>query len=412
MVSLSNTVAFWIAGEYHAKKGILTEIDLPGLTKGFTNGVTEYPLSERQKNLGSLLSLDQELETSGARDVTPFKINGEQYLAIPQLAYDNLASNPSMNGGTDAHVLIFKKSKRGKFELYQSILGHHNESAEFFEIKGEKYLAVCSVSSGSKPPYNHKTKQILYKWDGLYFQPVQKFDGYAAKSWSHFSFGEKTFLGLANGVVFPKSKETNDTRSHLFQWDGEKFEKFQSFDTSWAYKFSHFSLGEHQFLGLTDHVKNSVLYKWNGENFIPFQSFDQKGGRVFYHFKVGNTDYLALANIFSPSKIYRWNNESFELVQTLDGLGGRNFLHFNHKNKDYLLKVVFITGTRENPKTQQKSPIYLISDGKFEKVSEIQTSGAVAASKFSSEGKNYIAVANSLSEEVRFAAKSDLYQLS
>ncbi len=406
---LSNTVAFWMAGEYAAKKGILEDIDIPGLTSGFKNNLTEYPSIN---NDNKVLIQHQVLETSGAREITPFKINEDEYLAVPQLAYDNLDLPPNMNGGKDAHVLIFKKNSENKFELYQSLPGFHNEGAEFFQMNGESYLATCSVAVGSQPPYNNHSTQFLYKWDGTFFKQVQEFKAYASKAWSHFNLDGKDFLALANGVVLPNNKETNDTSSTLFQWDGENFEKFQSFDTSWAYKFTQFNIGDQKFLGLTDHLKTSQIYKWNGKTFVPFQSFDNEGGRAFYHFKVGSSHYIALANILAPSTIYLWNKGSFELVQTLDGIGGRNFLHFKHKNKDYLLKLVFITGTRQNPKTKQISPLYLFNNGVFEKVDGIVTSGAVSAAKFESKGKDYIAIANSLTEDILFKTNSVIYKLN
>ena len=40
---LSNTVAFWMAGEYMRKKGVLKDIDVPGLNIGFKKGVSGYP---------------------------------------------------------------------------------------------------------------------------------------------------------------------------------------------------------------------------------------------------------------------------------------------------------------------------------------------------------------------------------
>jgi len=46
-----------------------------------------------------LLHLVQELDTSGARAVTPFRLDGQLYLAIPQLARDIDEQPANMNGG-------------------------------------------------------------------------------------------------------------------------------------------------------------------------------------------------------------------------------------------------------------------------------------------------------------------------
>jgi hypothetical protein len=277
-------------------------------------------------------------------------------------------------------------------------------------MNGEHYLAICSVASGLQAPYNNHTTQFLYRWDGKSFKVMQTFKGYASKSWTHFEMQGKHYLALANGVQLPGHPK-QDTRSYVFAWSGTKFEELQSFDSTWAYKFTQFNIGKRSFLALTDHLKSSKLYEWDGRKFISFQNFDDKGGRVFHHFKIGTTDYLALANIFSDSTIYRWNGKGFELNQTLKGLGGRNFLHFKSGDKDYLLKVVFITGTRQNPQSQQESPIYLFEKGQFKEVSSIKTSGAVRASLFESNGNEYIALANSLSKEIRFAEQSVIYRI-
>lgn len=353
----------------------------------------------------------ESLKTSGAREITPFKIQGTTYLAVPQLAQDVEGRPANMNGGdADVDVLIYKH-QHGKFELYQSIPGHGNESAEFFSIGKDHYLATCSVNSGPKAPYNPQTYAKLYRWDGIKFYPIQQFFSYASKGWTHFTLQGKHFLALANGVVLPDSKEKNDTSSVIYQWDHKKFVPFQTFNTLWGYKFTKFDIGQSTFLGLTDHLKPSQIYQWNGKQFIPFQSFDKNGGRVFYHFKANDQDYLALANIAHPSKIYQWDGSQFKLLQTLSGAGGRNFLHFQAQGKNYLLRINFITGTRENPKAVQTSQIYELKDGQFVETDSITTYGGVSASKFHRQDKQYIAVANSLSEHIRFRVDSTIYQV-
>lgn len=357
------------------------------------------------------LDLIQSLATSGAREVTPFSIKGEQYLAVPQLAYDILSLPPNMNGGNaDADVLIFKRQD-SKFKLYQSLPGHGNEGAEFFTMDNQAYLATCSVDSGPKPPFTNFTYQKLYRWDGKYFYPVQQFYGYAAKAWKYFTVGDKKFLALANGVTLPNTPKTIDRRSVIYQWNGKKFIPFQYFDTKWGYDFTSFSIGKEQFLGLTDHLIPSKLFRWNGKKFEDFQSFDKSGGRQFYFFTIGDKKFLALANINQPSTIYLWQNHQFKLFQSLPGKGGRSFLYFNQNGKNYLLKLLFITGTRQAPKADQQSPIYEFTNGKFKQVATIATSGAVKASLFKNGKQSFIAIANSLSKDIRYNTPSKIYQL-
>lgn len=359
----------------------------------------------------SILKQVTALPTSGAREVTPFNMNKEQFLAVPQLALDDMKMPPNMNGGNaDADVLIYK-FKNDRVSLYQALPGHGNESAQFFTIGKNKYLATCSVDSGPKPPFNNHTYQKLYRWDGKFFYPIQQFFSYAAKSWTPFTLEGNHYLGLANGVVLPDNKEKADTRSTIYRWNQNRFEKFQSFDTSWGYHFNQFNIGKRKFLGLTDHLKPSIVYEWKNNKFVKFQSFDESGGRVFYHFKIKDKDYLAVANINHPATVYLWNGSKFELIETLEGLGSRNFLYFNRGDRHYLLKVVFITGPRTAPEALQQSPIYEIKNDQFIEVDHIQTSGGVSASLFEQAGKRYIAVANSLSKDIRFRTDSYVYQI-
>lgn len=75
----------------------------------------------------------QYLKTSGARDITPFTLDGAQYLAIPQLSKDESDTPANINGGkAKVDVLIFKWVN-GKLHLYQKILGHGNEGTAFLE---------------------------------------------------------------------------------------------------------------------------------------------------------------------------------------------------------------------------------------------------------------------------------------
>lgn len=48
---LSNTVAFWMAGEFHAAKANPAKVRIPGLTTGFKQGITGYPASNPEISL-------------------------------------------------------------------------------------------------------------------------------------------------------------------------------------------------------------------------------------------------------------------------------------------------------------------------------------------------------------------------
>jgi len=353
----------------------------------------------------------QQLDTNGARDVTPFVIDDRHYMVIPQLAKDIPNTKANMNGGnSDVDVLIYRWRK-DKFEIYQRLPGHGNESSEFFEIGSKKFLAIASIHSGPKPPFITPSYSMLYEWDGERFVPVQQFYGYASKSWKYFNLGDRHFLALANGVVLPNSKAKHDTSSVIYEYDGQKFIPFQTIPSSWAYQWEFFTIAGKHYLGLTDHLQPSKLYRWNGKQFSPFQEFTNTGGRAFTHFKIQGLHYLAFANISHPSVLYRWNGQSFEQYQEFQGLGGRNFLFYMRGKTPYLMRINFITGSRSNPKSNLASPLYAWKEGKFEIIQEIETFGGVNAAYFAIKDQKFIAIANSLSKDLRFKTHSILYQL-
>lgn len=352
------------------------------------------------------------LKTSGARDITPFKIKGERYLAIAQLSKDMPNTTPNMNGGnSNVPVLIFKE-KNHHFHIYQRIPSHGNESTAFFTIGKRHFLAVASIRSGSKAPYNMDSDSAVYEWLDNRFKPIQRFPGFATKGVTAFEIEGNQYLGFASGVVPPGSKQKKTTPSVVYRWNGRQFMPFQSFPTLWGYEFYHFTLDNQHYLGLTDHLKESILYRWEKGRFKSFQSFDETGGRVFRFYQIGNNAFLAFANIAYPSKIYIWQDNHFKAYQTLAGKGARDFLFFEHRQIPYLLRINFILGTREHPKAALLSPLYRWKNNQWQTVLSINTFGGVNASLFQDNGKQYIAVANSLSKAIRFDVDSLIYQVN
>lgn len=351
------------------------------------------------------------LKTSGARHITPFKIKGRLYLAIAQLSKDIPNTAPNMNGGNSNLPVLVYKEQRGGFKLYQRIPSHGSESAAFFRIGKRAFLAVASIRSGYQAPYDMHTDSALYEWKDNRFTRIQRFPGFATKGVSAFKMAGNQYLAFANGVVPPGTKNIKTTPSVLYQWQGEKFVPFQTFESLWAYDFSFFTFHHQHYLGLTDHLKESTLYRWNGKRFIPFQQFPQKGGRVLKYYKIGDAHYLAFATIDSHSTLYKWDNQRFKHYQNLKGKGGRNFLFFREKGNTYLLRINFILGTRKQPKTALKSPLYLWQNNQFVPIQEIDAYGGVSASLFTNKNKRYVAVANSLSKSVRFSVDSVIYEL-
>jgi hypothetical protein len=360
-----------------------------------------------------LLTPDQYFDTTGARELTPFTLNEEHYIAIAQLAKDIPDTPPAMNGGdADVDVVLLKR-KNETFVEYQRIPGHGNEGATYFTMDGNSYLAIPSVNSGPKPPFNHHTYSMLYRWDGHFFYPVQQFYTFAAKQVYYFNIGTRHFIAIANGVVNPDKKPNPaQTQSMIYEWNGKKFIPFQSIPSSWGYSFKSFTLNNTVFLAFADHLNQSTLYRWDGTRFVTYQQFKGNGGRDFDYFTIDGKHYLAFANIITDSAIYVWDGKLFTPYQKLEGQGGRSFVYFTLDNEHYLFRMNHITGGRTNPKTDLESPLYQWKDGKFVVVQNIPTFGGSKAHIFNMDGFLYLTVANSLSKDVRFKVKSVLYQVT
>lgn len=359
-----------------------------------------------------LLTIHQELDTSGAREILPFIIDKQHYLGIAQLAKDIPNTPAQMDGGNSDVDVIIMKEEQGKFVPYQRIPSHGNEGLNFFHLDGKPFLIVASIRTGAKAPYNLHAYSILYQWDGKYFYPVQQFAGMATKEWYFFRLGKRAFLAQANGVVNPKLPANTNTDSQIFEWNGTQFAPFQTIPSKWGYGWIFFTLDNQHYLAFADHIGHSTLYKWNSHQFAPFQEFNVDGGRAFDFFTIGKQHFLAFANIKHDSQIYRWDGKQFTLFQTLAGKGGRSFAFFRNHNHYYLLLVKHILGSRDKPTTALQSPLYKWNGQQFEVIQTLPSFGAVKAHYFVMNDHSFLTLANSLSAEVRFLVHSVIYSIS
>ncbi|RAP37024.1 hypothetical protein B1207_06250 [Legionella quinlivanii] len=379
--------------------------------KGFLRPLTGMLLFLLCINAHStMLKMYQSLDTSGARELTPFKLNGKQYIGVAQLAKDNPHAPANMNGGdSDVDVLIYQMGKK-QFHLYQKIPGHGNEGLTFFKINDQAFIAVPSVRSGPGAPYNLNTYSMIYRWDGKYFIPFQQFYGRAAKQWRFFSIANRNFLALATGVEVPGQKPVpNDSR--IYEWNGKEFVLFQSLPSRWAYSFTAFKIGDDTYLGLADHLDGVTIFNWNGKQFKPIQHISERGARALKHFKIENEHYLAYANIHKTSKLLHWNTKQFEEYQNLAESGGRSFSWFSLNGRHFLFLTRFITGSKEKPVSNLDSLLYEWEKGKLHLVEKLPGFGAVAAHFFKWNNESFLTLANSLSKNIRFRVDSVIYKL-
>lgn len=356
-----------------------------------------------------LLHPVQKLDTSGARAVAPFELDGTLYLAIPQLSQDIEGQPAHMNGGDSDVSLIVYQHRPGGFIEYQRLPVSGGEDAEFFRIGNRAFLATASIRSG-RGPYSFDVDSTIFEWREGRFERFQTIPTFAAKQWRHFKIGERIFLALAQGITLDNVTATNPSSSTIFEWDGNAFRPFQSIPSAWGYNWRHFSVSGSHFLAYADHMVPSTIYRWTGAAFEPFQTLEGKGGRAFLFFEDRSEAYLAFAKILGETLVYRWTGTSFVEHQTLSGPGGREFAYLEHKGERYVIQVNFITGAPARPNTALASVIYRLEAGRLNAVATFPTSGGTDAAVFTTGGQPFVAIAESLTKDVRFRTPSRIYR--
>ena len=352
----------------------------------------------------------QRLPTSGARAVEHFAVDGEDYLVIPQLAQDIAGQPAYMNGGnSDVDALVFRWTD-GAFVEHQRLAVPGGEDAEFFQIGERRFLATASLRSG-RGPYDLNAHSTLFEFKQHRFEPLQSFPTFAAKQWKHFSIEGRHFLALAQGVVAEGPPAVHPTLSCIYEWNGSEFVLFQTVPSAWGYNWEFFELDGHRFLGYADHVEATRLLKWNGNGFEPFQDLAPKGGRSLCFFKADGQAWLALANLIGDSFLFRWDGAQFVTHQHLCGPGAREFAWVATGTSGYLIQVNFLRGERSAPQTALHSRVYRMRAGQLDVFEEFATFGAPDVCAFEIAGERLVAVANSLSADVRFRTDSVVYRL-
>ena len=356
-----------------------------------------------------LLQVYQSLPTSGARAMTIFMLDGHLTLAIPQMAEDVPDQPASMQGGNSNVSMPVLRWADGRFQPWLQVPLPGGEHAEFFEIGTRSFLATVGVRSGSGP-YDHNTDAIVHEWRAGAFEPIQRIPVFAGKRLCHFMVGERHFLAIAQGVT-PGPGEENKP-STIYTWDGSEFVPLQTVPSTWGYNFAHFAIHGEHYLAYADHVSPSIVLHWNGSMFEPFQTMEGGSGRAFHFFKHDDVYYLAFAALLGDSILYRWSEGKWTMHQTLSGPGGREFASFMHHGELYLIMVKFLTGSRQEPKFDQESVVFKMSDGQTHIVQTFPTTGATDATYFEADGQSFVAVSQSITADIRFRNDSTIYRIS
>jgi len=361
----------------------------------------------------------QRIPTSGARAVERVRVADHDLVAIPQLAVDVPGTPPGMNGGDSDTSLLLLDRAGGRLAPWATLPAPGGEDAEFFTIGDRSFLAVASIRTGNGP-YQFAATSTIFEWRDDGFVPFQEVPTFAAKQWRHWQIGDRHFLGLAQGVIFPPGHAAPDQGQNrdsvVYEWDGENFAEFQRVPSRWAYNWHAFAAGGEFFVAHAEHAGPSVLYRWDGTRLVPHQTLAAESGRAFTTFDDGDQSYLVVACIAAPTRLLRLAGAKFTEVQVLDGLGARELVVTQFGGRALLIRVNFILGTPADPRPSLDSQVYEWDGDRLREVATFPTCGgtdvAILADDDSSRRTVELVVTNSLTPELRFAADTVRYQLS
>ncbi|MDH4560919.1 hypothetical protein [Pseudomonas sp. BN411] len=353
----------------------------------------------------------QQLETHCARCVQPFRMDGRLHLAVAQFARDIEGEMPSMHAGDSGIPTALYRWEGNGFAPTGELPSQGGEDAEYFEIGGRQFLAVANIRSGAGP-YEYDVESVIYErheWRWLEFQAVPSF---GAKQWRHFVIEGQHFLALAQGILVPGLETRHPATSRIYRWNGQGFEEFQVLEGRWGYNWTHVEYMGRHFLAYADHLLRSPVLEWREGRFQPWLEMDEEGGRAFAFFQEEGELLGVFASISGRTLLGRFSDQGFNALQDLGGPGGRELALLEHQGQRYLARVSFITGGREAPQTVQESELFQWRSGRFHKVAGFTTHGGTSAAWFLVDGQPHLAVANSLSPEVRFRNHSQVYRLN
>jgi hypothetical protein len=326
-----------------------------------------------------------------------------------------------MNGGDSDTDLLLLHRTGGRFAPWATLPAPGGEDAEFFTIGDRSFLAVASIRTGAGP-YEFAATSTIFEWRDGEFVPFQGVPTFAAKQWKHWQIGERHFLGLAQGVIFPgrhggQGQAVNQD-SVVYEWTGESFAEVQAIPSRWAYNWHAFVAGGEFFIAHAEHAGPSVLYRWDGARLQPHQVLADESGRAFAAFDDGGETHLLVACMAAPSRVLRLEDGHFTEVQVLDGLGAREVKVTRCGGRTLVIRVNFILGTPADPQPALDSQVYEWDGGKLHEVATFPTCGGTDVAVLTDgdgEGNTdsvELIVTSSLTPDLRFDAETVRYQLS
>jgi YVTN family beta-propeller protein len=241
----------------------------------------------------------QSIPTIGAMGWHSFEIDGVTYLAVANFGRDSASGDNRYNRDSKVYKWDVTMSTFVEFQSFPTNGAHDWES---FEIGGVRYLAVANFREGG----NFDIDSKIYKWDvgTEIFLEFQIIPTSGARDWEFFEIGGERYLAVANAQSGGGGTLEVNIDSKVYKWNEalSRFVEFQSIRTASAIDWEFFEIGGEPYLALanvfdgTSQLCDSKIYKWNGTAFAEFQSVPTAAARDWEFFEMGGEPYLAVAN--------------------------------------------------------------------------------------------------------------------
>ena len=283
----------------------------------------------------------QAIETRGARGVESFTIGNRTFLAFAhEVHHGSYFVNSTIWCYNNATAI---------FEWFQDLATIGARDWTYFDIGDLYFLAVANHRMDMS---SYHVQSAVYKFDHAKdtFELFQEIDTVGAFHWEHFAIDGENFLVVANHY----NGTSYDVNSVVYRYNHvvAEFQLFQELPSKGAADFEHFRLGDADFLALANFLDGSgyaiasVVYRFNNATclFEPFQYIDTTGAFDWEHFVIGDVNFLAVASVYdsgsydATSVVYRYDvgTATFKAYQNISTTGARNWQHFRIAETNFL----------------------------------------------------------------------------
>jgi hypothetical protein len=341
----------------------------------------------------------QTIGTRGARDIEPFTMGGDHYVAVAN-GRDDLTYRADVNT---------YKWDGSIFVKQQSLPACGAADCAFFAIGNEHYLAIANLRDDA----TYRVDSMLYRWDGAGFVERQAIPTSGATDCEFFTIGGHSYLAFANS----RTDAAYDVNSAIYRWDGTGFSEFQSIPTAGAADCEFFTIDDVPFLAIANaqngdnYDVNSRVYRWDGAGFVELQALATQGAADWEFVRIGSDSYLVVANGYSgqsyrvDSRMYKWNGTSFVPYQILPTRGAAAWESFSLGGEVWLT----VANRHDDATSDVDSTVYKWNGTRFVESLSIPTHGADDVAFFAIGEYPFLAVANS-QDDATYDVPSAIYR--